>query len=245
MMMVASVSLKLTQIYTRERRIIWLSRRLVHKSSETISWLPRVPVHLLSIVSQVSCCRTKRTDIEYRSVEPTPSMPNVTITSSLSFFNPQFTAPYGYWPTFYELYRLTVPTTDDYIIECHSSLLSYILLYSSNFDASAPSSNLITSESGDSFSRIRHNLESSEQYYLVITVFYSRTTMNFSLVVKGPAVPVLTKLTSRCWLSHFSLQCSTAYSVFRYHTLNQRYQRDSSTNSTIPTSWWGISELLL
>ena len=104
------------------------------------------------------------------------SMPNVTIKGSLNVYNPTFVRPQSdsdAQSSLYDVFRLTTSTTGNYTIESTSSFTIYTLLYSTLFNSSDPSANLLEENGANGnnrgLSRIRRNLAENTEYYIVIS----------------------------------------------------------------------------
>jgi hypothetical protein len=103
------------------------------------------------------------------------------------FFRPRGDAGEYYY---YQAIRVTTYTTGTYTFTSNSSLDTYGCFYSSSFDPSYPSRNLIMSDdegAGDNQFQIRVNLEYGQTYVLVVTTYRNNVTGSFSIGAVGPA----------------------------------------------------------
>lgn len=90
--------------------------------------------------------------------------------------------------------------TETFIIYTESSLDILGYLYLTSFDEDSPTTNLITNstEGGDMTQfRINHSFNTDQQYVLLITTNATDCTGSFKIVISGPALVNLTRISSQ------------------------------------------------
>lgn len=122
----------------------------------------------------------------------TSAVPYTTYSGRLSSSSPMFSRPRGnvgeYY--YYLAIRVTVSTTGTYTFTSSSSLDTYGCFYSSSFDPSYPSQNLIMSDddsAGGNQFQISSTLQYRQTYVLVVTTYSNKEMGSFSIGAVGPA----------------------------------------------------------
>ena len=104
-------------------------------------------------------------------------------------------AGYNYY---YEAIQTTTYTSGTYTLRSISSMDTYGCLYSTSFDPSYPTSNLITcdDDSGGSYQfLINYYLQYGTTYILVVTTSGSAITGSYSVTAMGPGSVYMTSIT--------------------------------------------------
>lgn len=114
---------------------------------------------------------------------------------------PTFQPPASYFGEFpYDQLLLIVPISGNYTIVLKSNSFPMTYLYYPNFDATNPSSNLISYDNNSAFNyitTINVILEQDQTYQLVLTSYQFETLPTIDLIIRGPQVVNLTQITSK------------------------------------------------
>lgn len=116
-------------------------------------------------------------------------------SSALTGSNEKFPGTQKY----YEAIQITVNTTGYYTLKSLENIDGYGYLYRSYFNPSNPSYNLLAQDDqngGNNQFSIQYYLEAGVTYILVFTTYQAGVTGSFSIVVNGPDVVELERITS-------------------------------------------------
>jgi hypothetical protein len=172
----------------------------------TISAVGPDAVHMSSIAPPSSTTTPlSSTTTPPSSTTTTPSSTTTTPTPSfsgtLSFSSPTFIRPSGGSSLYYyQAIQTTTYTSGTYTLRSTSrtGLDTYGCLYSTSFDPTYPSENLLTcnDDSGGSGQfLINYYLSSGQTYILVVTTYSSLATGSYSILAMGPGYVSMTAIT--------------------------------------------------
>ena len=123
-----------------------------------------------------------------------------TFTYTLTTQNPTFRRPYGNpnGDYYYDVFELISSVNGTYEFKSNSSFDAYGLLYSPSFDDTQPMRNLLVADDDSAgavqfFISIR--LEENVQYYLVVTTYGVGITDGYRLLIEGPSVININRIT--------------------------------------------------
>ena len=121
---------------------------------------------------------------------------NSSYTYALTPDSPTFIRPFRIIDYYYKAVSIRTEITGVYHFETASLVDTYGLLYSSPFDPSDPSSNLLLSDddSGiDAQFAFSYTLEVEQLYDLVITTYSPKNVGDFTLLITGPSLVNVTR----------------------------------------------------
>lgn len=143
-------------------------------------------------------------NIKYLSIvlATTHPPPMVAYTGALSSSSQAYIRPDGNAEKFYYLQAIQVTVSMDgtYIFSTDSQIDTMGFFYNATFDASDPTQNLITEDDDDGDINLQFRLQvyltANQSYVLVVTTNREYETGTFSILARGPALPVLNSITA-------------------------------------------------
>ncbi|CAF1021563.1 unnamed protein product [Adineta ricciae] len=113
---------------------------------------------------------------------------------------------------YFEAFRLTVLATGPYSMKSSGNLDTYGYLYSGTFDPFNPTTNLVTSNDDDGGNRqfmMNATLQTSVQYIIVVTSYYTFNLGPYTVTVTGPGSVALSLMNITGLTTQRSLYLST------------------------------------
>lgn len=123
-----------------------------------------------------------------------------TFSGMLSDASPTFARPNSYSDNdyYYQAIQTKIDTSGTYILRSSGSINTYGCLYTTSFDPSNPSQNLVTYDDGSGGSEqflISYYMQASTTYILVVTTYLDSVTGSYSIIARGPGSVSMTEYT--------------------------------------------------